>query len=244
MRSGRLQYGKLRRAGRVVVLGAVAALVALAAVAPLAAQGGSENTGSGSSGGNGGSAAADDAAGSSMAIQPASDEAAATFAGGCFWCVEEAFDKHDGVLRTISGYTGGELEDPSYQQVASGNTDHAEAVRIIYDPDTITYAELLEVFWQNIDPLDAGGQFCDRGSQYRSAIFYHDEEQKRLATESKQELASSDRFSKPIVTNVVELSDFYAAETYHQNYYEKNPTRYKLYKEACGRAQRLKELWG
>jgi methionine-S-sulfoxide reductase len=178
------------------------------------------------------------------ATMPKDGEAVATFAGGCFWCMEPPYDKLDGVLATISGYTGGSKVDPTYKEVSAGGTGHTEAVRITYDPSKVTYEQLLEVFWQNVDPLDAGGQFCDRGSQYRTGIFVHDQEQQRLAEASKQALAGSGRFEQPIVAEIVAASAFYPAEDYHQDYYEKNPIRYKFYRWNCGRDQRLAELWG
>jgi peptide-methionine (S)-S-oxide reductase len=170
--------------------------------------------------------------------------AVATFAGGCFWCMEPPFDKLDGVISTTSGYTGGHTKNPSYEQVSAGATGHAEAVRIVYDPRKISYARLLEVYWRNIDPTTPNRQFCDSGSQYRSAIFYHDDTQKRLAEQSKHALEQSKRFAEPIVTEIAAVSAFYAAEDYHQNYYLKNPVRYKVYRYACGRDRRLQELWG
>jgi peptide-methionine (S)-S-oxide reductase len=183
-----------------------------------------------------------------LAAQPAEgdseDNAVATFAGGCFWCVEEAFDQIDGVLSTTSGYIGGDVPDPSYEQVVRGNTGHAEAVQVEYDPDVVTYEALLDTFWHNIDPVDAGGQFCDRGDQYRSAIFYHDERQRELAQESKRELEESDMVPRRIVTEIVPATEFYVAEAYHQNYYERNALRYQFYKFTCGRPARLEELWG
>ena len=178
------------------------------------------------------------------ATMPKDGEAVATFAGGCFWCMEPPYDKLDGVLATISGYAGGTTVDPTYREVSSGGTGHAEVVQITYDPARVTYEQLLEVFWQNVDPLDAGGQFCDRGSQYRTGILVHDEEQRRLAEASKQALEGSGRFEQPIVTEIVEAGPFYPAEDYHQDYYEKNPVRYKFYRWNCGRDQRLAELWG
>jgi len=168
----------------------------------------------------------------------------ATFAGGCFWCMEEAFEKVGGVVSVTSGYTGGTLRDPDYEQVSSGGTGHAESVEVRYDPDKISYQGLLDVFWHNIDPLAKDRQFCDVGSQYRSAIFYHDAEQQKLTEASKQALVESKRFSQPIVTEIVPAGPFYPAETYHQDYYKKNPVRYKFYKFNCGRAQRLEALWG
>ena len=170
--------------------------------------------------------------------------AKATFAGGCFWCMEPPFDKLEGVVSTTSGYTGGHQKNPTYQEVSAGGTGHAEAVEIRFDPDKISYGELLDVFWHNIDPITANRQFCDSGSQYRSAIFYHNEEQQRLAEQSKRALEQSSRFSQPIVTQIVPATTFYPAETYHQDYYQKNPLRYKFYRYSCGRDQRLEELWG
>jgi len=167
----------------------------------------------------------------------------AVFAGGCFWCVESDFEKVDGVVEAISGYTGGDKPDPTYEEVSAGGTGHAEAVQVRYDPDKITYRELLDVFWRHVDPTDAGGQFVDRGSQYRTAIFYHDEEQKRIAEESKAALEKSGRFSRPIVTEIVPLGKFYPAEEYHQDYYEKNPIRYKFYRFGSGRDQFLNRTW-
>jgi peptide-methionine (S)-S-oxide reductase len=174
---------------------------------------------------------------------PASGLAKATFAGGCFWCMEGPFDHIPGVVSTTSGYIGGNVKHPSYEQVSSGVTGHAEAVEVAYDPRKVTYAQLLETFWHNVDPTDGGGQFCDRGNQYRTAIFYHDDEQRRLAEQSKKELEATGRLKK-IVTEIVPASEFYPAEAYHQDYYEKNPVRYRFYRFNCGRDQRLKQLWG
>lgn len=168
----------------------------------------------------------------------------ATFAGGCFWCMEPPFDKLDGVVSTTSGYTGGTKVNPTYHEVSAGGTGHAEAVEITYDPKKVSYEKLLEVFWHNVDPTDAGGQFCDRGNQYTSEIFYHNDEQKRLAEASKAALEKSKPFKQPIVTRIVAATTFYPAEDYHQNYYMKNPIRYKFYRFGCGRDKRLKELWG
>jgi peptide-methionine (S)-S-oxide reductase len=173
-----------------------------------------------------------------------SASAKATFAGGCFWCVEEAFEKVDGVVSATSGYIGGRVANPTYEQVSDGGTGHAEAVEIRYDPDKVSYAKLLEVFWRNVDPLAVDRQFCDVGRQYRSAIFYHDEAQRSAAEATKQTLAGSKRFDRPIATEIVKAGAFYPAEEYHQDYYRKNPVRYKYYKWNCGRAQRLEELWG
>ena len=168
----------------------------------------------------------------------------AVFAGGCFWCVEEAFDPVDGVISTTSGYTGGRVANPTYEQVSAGGTGHAEVVRVIYDPSRVSYSRLLDVFWRNVDPITPNQQFCDRGAQYRSAIFYQDAEQRRLAEASKRALEQSGRFKQPIVTEINPGAPFYEAEEYHQDYYTKNPLRYKYYKTSCGRARRLEELWG
>lgn len=172
------------------------------------------------------------------------DRAVAIFAGGCFWCVEAAFDElaEEGVIATISGYTGGHVPNPSYQQVSAGGTGHAESVKVVYNPEKISYRRLLRQYWHNIDPFDAGGQFCDRGSSYRSAIFYRNEHQKRLAEETKAAL--DERFEKPIATEVVAAGPFYPAEDYHQNYHNENPLRYKFYVTLCGRYGRLAEVWG
>ena len=168
--------------------------------------------------------------------------AKATFAGGCFWCMEPPYDELEGVISTISGYIGGTKKNPTYEQVSAGTTGHTEAVEVTYDPKKISYEKLLDVFWRNIDPLTANAQFCDSGSQYRSAVFYHDPTQKTLAEASKKRLQS--RFKQPIVTEIVRASEFYPAEDYHQDYYKKNPIRYKLYRYGCGRDKRLRELWG
>ncbi len=175
---------------------------------------------------------------------PVNGQAVATFAGGCFWCMEPPFDKLDGVLATTSGYTGGRKLDPTYEEVSAGGTGHFEAVQVTYDPAKVSYDRLLEVFWRNVDPLDGGGQFCDRGEQYRTAIFVHGEEQRRLAEQSKQALVDSKRLDGPIVTEIVAAGPFYPAEEYHQDYYEKNPLRYKFYRWNCGRDQRLTQVWG
>lgn len=168
----------------------------------------------------------------------------ATFAGGCFWCMEPPFDKLDGVISTTSGFTGGPEKNPSYEDVAYGRTGHAESVQVVYDPSKVSYEKLLEVFWHNIDPFQKEGQFCDRGKQYRTAIFYHGEKQKELAEKSKAALESSGKFGAPLVTEIVEASEFYPAEGYHQDYYLKNPTHYKMYRLGCGRDRRLNEIWG
>ncbi len=172
------------------------------------------------------------------------DLSKAIFAAGCFWCVEEAFDEVEGVVRTVSGYTGGHVPDPSYEQVTGGGTGHLEAVMVYYDPDVAAYQELLDDFWLNVDPTDDGGQFCDRGASYRSAIFYTGEKQQRLAQASKQAVMERPDAPFPMVTPILEAAEFYPAEEYHQNYYQKNPARYKYYKFACGRDARLEELWG
>ncbi len=170
--------------------------------------------------------------------------AKALFAGGCFWCMEEAFEQVEGVVAVTSGYTGGQTVRPTYEEVSAGSTGHAETVEVRYDPAKVSYAKLLEVFWHNIDPTTPDRQFCDRGSQYRSAIFYLDETQRRLAEESKRALERDKPFRGPIVTQIVAATPFYPAEEDHQDFYKKNPVRYKLYKFHCGRAQRLAELWG
>lgn len=180
-------------------------------------------------------------AGASLAGQQ-EGAAKATFAAGCFWCVEEAFDAVGGVLSTTSGYTDGQLANPTYEQVSSGGTGHTEAIEVTYDPSKVSYETLLQTFWRNVDAVDAGGQFCDRGGQYRSGIFYHSEEQQRLAEASKQQVAK--QLGQPVATAIAAAGPFYKAEGYHQDYYKKNPVRYKFYKWNCGRAQRLEELWG
>jgi len=170
--------------------------------------------------------------------------AVATFAGGCFWCMEPPFDKLAGVISTTSGYTGGKTENPTYEQVTAGRTGHTEAVQVVYEPTKITYAQLLAVFWRNVDPHDAGGQFCDRGDSYRTGIFVHDEAQRKDAEESKRALAASGRLKKPIVTEIVAAARFYPAEAYHQDFYKKNPFRYEFYRNNCGRDARLRQVWG
>ena len=168
----------------------------------------------------------------------------AYFAGGCFWCMEEAFEKIEGVLSATSGYMGGTAANPSYEDVSSGRTGHAESVEVIYDPAKVSYQKLLDAFWRNVDPITPNAQFCDHGSQYRSAIFFQTDEEKRASDTSKQAIEQSKRFTEPIVTQIVMASRFYSAEEYHQDFYKKNPVRYKFYKYSCGRAQRLEELWG
>ena len=170
--------------------------------------------------------------------------AMATFASGCFWCMEPPFEKLDGVISVTVGYTGGHTKNPTYEEVSGGGTGHAESVRIVYDPLKIDYARLLDVFWHNIDPTTPDAEFCDHGHQYRSAIFFHDESQRRLAEESKRRVEASGRLPGPVVTEVVPATEFYPAEEYHQGYYKKNPVRYHFYRWNCGRDQRLKALWG
>lgn len=168
----------------------------------------------------------------------------AVFAGGCFWCTESDFDKVPGVLSTVSGYTGGTEANPTYKQVSSGKTGHIEAVRIEYDPKATDYAKLLDVYWHSIDPVAVNRQFCDPGPQYRSAIFYQNDEQKMAAAEYKSMLQNSGQFKQDIATEILPASDFYPAEEYHQNYHNVNPIRYKFYRSRCGRDQRLEEVWG
>ncbi|MGH9382089.1 MAG: peptide-methionine (S)-S-oxide reductase MsrA [Thermoanaerobaculia bacterium] len=189
-------------------------------------------------GGQGGGAAA--------AAEPASaaETAEAVFAGGCFWCVEHAFDEVDGVLSTTSGYIGGRVARPTYKQVSAGGTGHAEAVKVVFDPSRVSYEELLYAFWRNVDPLAEGRQFCDVGDQYRAEIFYLDDEQRRLAEASKRELEVSKRFDRPIAVAVTAATEFYPAEEYHQDYHQKNPIRYRFYRTGCGRDRRLQDVWG
>jgi len=167
----------------------------------------------------------------------------ATLAGGCFWCVESDFEKVDGVVKAVSGYTGGTKDNPTYNEVSAGGSGHVEAVQIYYDPAKISYKELLDVFWRHVDPTDPGGQFVDRGAQYRTAIFYHDDQQRQIALASKKELDESGRFSKPIATEIMEFSKFYEAEEYHQDYYKKSALRYKFYRYNSGRDQFIKMAW-
>lgn len=185
-----------------------------------------------------------------LALLPANGAAAAaktetaTLAGGCFWCMEPPFDRLEGVISVTAGYTGGRVRNPTYEQVSAGGTGHAEAVRIVYDPSRIGYGKLLDIFWRNIDPTVKDRQFCDVGHQYRAAIFFHGEEQRRVAMQSREALERSKPFREAIVTEIVAAGEFYAAEEYHQHYYKKNPLRYKYYRAGCGRDKRLKELWG
>ena len=182
-----------------------------------------------------------DLASETIDIDPANADTA-TFAGGCFWCMEPPFDKLDGVAATISGYAGGDVANPTYEEVTAGTTGHYETVNIIYDSTKVDYQTLLDVYWRNVDPLDDGGQFCDRGSSYRPAIFARSERQQRLAETSKADVA--ERFDEPIVVPIQPLNAFYAAEDYHQNFYKKDPVRYKSYRQGCGRDARLEQLWG
>lgn len=172
------------------------------------------------------------------------DAKKATFAGGCFWCMEPPFKELPGVISVTSGYMGGRVKNPTYEEVSGGSTEHAEAVQIVFDGAKISYAELLDVFWRNIDPTTPDQQFADRGTQYRTAIFYHGDEQKRLAVESKEKLEKASKFGRPIVTEIVPASEFYPAEDYHQNYYKKNPVHYKAYRYGSGREDYLKKTWG
>jgi peptide-methionine (S)-S-oxide reductase len=175
---------------------------------------------------------------------PPAQRATAVFAGGCFWCEETAFVGLPGVFSVVSGYTGGQKKNPTYEEVSAGSTGHAESVEVTYDPSKITYEKLLEVFWHNVDPTQANGQFCDHGTQYRSAIFYRDEAQRKAAEESKRRVEEMPRFKGKVVTQIVAASTFYPAEEYHQEFYKKNPVRYYSYRQGCGRDARLKELWG
>ncbi len=185
------------------------------------------------------------AATATPAIAGESGETAyATFAGGCFWCIEADFEKVDGVLTVTSGYTGGQVANPTYKQVSAGGTGHTEAIRVVYDPNVVTYAELLGVFWRNIDPTVVDRQFCDVGDQYRSGVFYHDEEQQEAAERSRAELEQSKVLPGPVVTEITAATAFYPAEAYHQDYAKKNPLRYSYYRKGCGRDRRLEQLWG
>ncbi len=172
------------------------------------------------------------------------EEETAIFAGGCFWCMESDFEKLAGVKSVVSGYIGGHVANPTYKQVSTGNTGHTEAVEIVFDADRVSFAQLLEQFWVNIDPLDGNGQFCDRGQQYRSELFYLDEQQRMAAQASVASLNAQERFSGQLQTALTEATEFYVAEDYHQDYYKKNPKRYNYYRWRCGRDQRLEELWG
>jgi peptide methionine sulfoxide reductase msrA/msrB len=181
---------------------------------------------------------------SALSVSSAAKLDTATFAGGCFWCMVPPFEKLDGVKEVLSGYTGGHKDNPTYEEVSAGKTGHVEAIQVTYDPSRVSYERLLEVFWRQIDPTDPGGQFVDRGSQYRSVIFYHTPEQKALAEKSKADLQQSGRFSKALMTEILPAAKFYEAEEYHQDYYKKNPLRYKFYRFNSGRDQYLKKVWG
>jgi peptide-methionine (S)-S-oxide reductase len=176
--------------------------------------------------------------------KPAPGLEVATFAGGCFWCMEGPFDVLPGVVSTTSGYTGGHKVNPTYEEVTTGTTGHTEVVQVVYDPRKVSYRQLLEVFWRNIDPTTPNAQFCDQGSQYRSGIFYHTEEQLRLAKASRDHIERTKSFREPVVTEITPAKAFYRAEEYHQDYYKKNPLRYKYYRANCGRDNRLEQLWG
>jgi peptide-methionine (S)-S-oxide reductase len=186
-------------------------------------------------------AAAGEAAGQAQAFAKAAT-GTATFAGGCFWCMESEFEKVPGVVKVVSGYTGGTLKNPTYEEVSSGGTGHFESVQVTYDPGKVSYAKLVEIYWENIDPLTANGQFCDRGEQYRSAIFVHDEAQRKVAEESKKKVG--ERLKGKVVTLILPASVFYPAEEYHQDYAKKNPFRYGLYRKGCGRDELLEQIWG
>jgi peptide-methionine (S)-S-oxide reductase len=183
------------------------------------------------------------ASGATASGDPAGTQVA-IFAGGCFWCVESDFDKVPGVISTTSGYTGGTVPNPSYEDVSSGSTGHAESVRVVFDPKLVTYDRLLYVYWRSVDPVTKNSQFCDYGTQYRTAIFYLNDEQRQKALASKTEIEKSGRLKRPIVTEITAAGPFYPAEDYHQNYYQTNPLHYKLYRYNCGRDARLKDLWG
>ncbi|WP_304638759.1 peptide-methionine (S)-S-oxide reductase MsrA [Pseudomonas sp.] len=175
---------------------------------------------------------------------PPEGQEVAVFAGGCFWCTEADFDKIDGVVSTLSGYIGGDAKSANYPAVSAGRTDHIEAVAVFYDPSAVSFSQLVEAFWPTIDPITPNAQFCDTGPQYRSAVFYADEEQRKILEASRAALAASGRFAQPIVTEILPRTPFYAAEQYHQDYYQKNPLRYRYYRSRCGRDARLEELWG
>ncbi len=182
--------------------------------------------------------------GPTLSQSPEGNFTKATFAGGCFWCMEHPFDELDGVVSTTSGYTGGHTVDPTYPEVSAGGTGHTEVVKIEYDPTKVTYEELLNVYWRNVDPTTPDAQFCDHGNQYRPEIFYHTEEQKQLAEASRTHIEKTKTFPEPIVIEITQGTTFYPAEDFHQNYYQTNPLRYKFYRLACGRDSRLAELWG
>ena len=178
------------------------------------------------------------------ANRPSKELKKAIFAGGCFWCMEKPYESYEGIVEVISGYTGGKSENPTYSEVSSGGSDHVEAVQVSYDPSIISYEKLLDIFWQQIDPTDPGGQFADRGHQYSTAVYYNDDEQKQLAERSKKDLADSRKFSEPIVTRIVEATPFFKAEEYHQDYYKKNAAHYDSYRHGSGRGPFLEKTWG
>ncbi|TNE39641.1 MAG: peptide-methionine (S)-S-oxide reductase [Alphaproteobacteria bacterium] len=182
---------------------------------------------------------------SGAASAPAAEKTeTAIFAGGCFWCAESDFDKVPGVKETVSGYTGGHVDNPDYEIVSAGGSGHYESVKITFDPAIASYAELIDIFWHSVDPIDAGGQFCDRGDSYRTAIFTMNDEQQKIAEGAKAALDKSGMLPKPVATKIIPATAFYPAEDYHQNYYQKNPVRYKFYRFSCGRDRRVEELWG
>jgi peptide-methionine (S)-S-oxide reductase len=193
---------------------------------------------------SGSALAADRAAAPAAPATTAATTKKAVFAGGCFWCMESTFEEVKGVKAVVSGYTGGTRKDPTYEEVSSGGTGHAESVEVEYDPAVVSYADLLDVFWHNVDPTDAGGQFCDRGDQYTSEIFTLDADQAKEAAASKEKIEKTKTFKDAIVTKIVAAGTFYPAEEYHQDYYKKNPVRYRWYRQGCGRDARLKSLWG
>ena len=184
------------------------------------------------------------AAQTSQPSVPPPGQAVATFAGGCFWCMEEAYEKVAGVSSVVSGFMGGTVPNPTYKQVSGGSTGHAEVVQIIFDPAKVSYQQLVDWFWVNVDPADASGQFCDKGSEYRSGIFFHGEEQKQIAQTSKEKLQASGKLRQPVATEITPAGAFYTAEDYHQDYYKKSAARYQYYKYGCGRAARLEQIWG
>lgn len=190
------------------------------------------------------SAPADPAGGAGSPAPGARTLAKATFAGGCFWCMEPPFEKLEGVVSVTAGYTGGTKPKPTYEEVGNGGTGHVEAVEILFDPSKVSYEKLLDVFWRNIDPTNGRGQFCDFGESYRSGVFVHDETQRRLAEASKKRIEATKRFAEPVLTPITSAGPFWPAEEYHQDYYRKNPLRYRLYRAGCGRDSRLAELWG
>lgn len=225
-------------------LAVVVALVAFASASALAHTAQPEADGSGISGASPSAQVGEWSVASAARRSSAQAADTAWFAGGCFWCMEPPYDAVEGVISTTSGFMGGTVRNPTYQQVVAGGTGHVEVVQVVFDPARVDYDTLLRIFWVNIDPLDAGGQFCDRGPIYASAIFARNEAQLEAAQTSVARLRQSGRFADPIVTRIREASPFYAAEEYHQGYYRKNPVRYRVYRTSCGRDRRLRELWG